>query len=232
MILSPASLPVATRRTLSYALLAALGLGLSSAPSLAAKAPKAPRTTAKKERPARPATAKESKAPKAPKTPEAAELPEPPRVEYTRIPVNPNLPSEISIVPHLSGEDRRARQREESERLRTLAPRAEAWTRAFRTEGAPFARTLDETLHMLRTAIGRGSRNICYPLQEATERLAAALPEAPDARIEAEIRTALSRVANGARICLEGRPTTAQTEIGRGAAVLARAAETIVNWGR
>jgi hypothetical protein len=66
----------------------------------------------------------------------------------------------------------------------------------------------------------------------ATERLAAALPEAPEPRLETEIRTALSRVANGARICLEGRPTTAQTEIGRGAETLARAAEAIVNWGR
>lgn len=227
MIPSPASLPVATRRTLSYALLAVLGLGLSSAPSLAAKAPKRQRTSPKKERPARPVTtARESKAP------EAAEVPEPPRVAYPRIPVNPNLPSEISIVPHISGEDPRARQREESERLRTLAPCAEAWTRAFRTEGVPFARSLDETLRMLRTAIGRSSRNICYPLQAATERLAAALPEAPEARLEAEIRGALARVANGARICLEGRPTTAQTEIGGGAAVLARAAETIVNWGR
>lgn len=230
MILSPVSAAprttLAAHRALSYALLAALGLGLSAAPSLAAKAPKRPHANPKKERPARPATAKESKAP------EAAEVAEPPRIEYPRIPVNPNLPSEISIVPHLSAEDRRARQREEGERRLTLAPRAEAWTRAFRTEGASFARSLDETLRMLRTAIGRGSRNICYPLQEATERLTAALPEAPDARLEAEIRSALARVANGARICLEGRPTTAQTEIGRGAEGLARAAETIVNWGR
>lgn len=226
MILSPASLPVVVRRACSLALIAALGFGLSGGPSFAAKAPKRPRAAAKKERTPQPKAARE------PKAPEAAEAPEPPRIEYPRIPVNPNLPSEISIVPHLSEVEKSARQRREAEIRRALAPRAEAWSRAFRAEAASFAGALDAALGTLRTAVGRGSRNVCYPLEAATDRLAAALPEAPEARLEAEIRTALSRVAHGARICLEGRPTTAQTEIRSGAAVLVRAAETILSWGR
>ncbi len=143
-----------------------------------------------------------------------------------------DLPSEIVIAPHFSPEQRRERERREAERLRALAPRAEAWTRAFRAAGVPFAKFVDETLRTLHTAIGRGSRNVCFPLQAATERLAEALPQAPDDRLERDIRAALARVANGARICLDGRPTSAQTEIRGGAMVLARAAETIVNWGR
>lgn len=228
MISSLAPRSFLTRRCLAFALLAALGLGLASPPALAAKAPKTPkkhRAANKKERPAQ--AAKDEA--QAQETPEIPETPEP---VYHPVPVDPNLPSEISIAPHFSARETQARDRRESERLRALAPRAEAWSRAFRAEGAPFVRFVDETLRTLRTAIGRGSRNICYPLQVATERLAAALPEAPEARLETEIRGALSRVANGARICLEGRPTTAQTEIGHGAATLARAAETIVNWGR
>ncbi len=215
-----------TRRCLSYALLVALGLALASAPALAAKAPKAPkkhRAVTKKEQRAETTNADVLESPETTKTPEP---------EFHPVPVNPNLPSEISIAPHFSPQDRLAGQARESERLRALAPRAEAWTRAFRAEGAPFVRFVGETLRTLRTAIGRGSRNVCYPLQVATERLAAALPEAPEARLETEIRGALSRVAHGARICLEGRPTTAQSEIGRGAETLARAAEAIVNWGR
>ncbi|HEV7667121.1 MAG TPA: hypothetical protein VGS22_01240 [Thermoanaerobaculia bacterium] len=220
-----APLATTTRRTLSYVLLAALGFGLPIAPCLAAKTPKHHRATPKKEKPAEPATAEASEAPE---TAEARE----PSAAYPRIPVNPNLPSEISIAPHFSAEQRQARQREEAERLRALAPRAAAWSQAFRTEGQPFARFVDETLRTLRTAVGRASRNVCYPLGVATERLAAALPEAPDTKLEGEIRSALARVANGARICLEGRPTTAQTEIRGGAEVFVRAAEAIVNWGR
>ena len=231
---SPVFRPAAARRAVSLALCAALAFGFSGAPPVEAKAAKRPRTEskkaakneAKKEKPTR------SEAQERASLPAATEAPEPPRIEYPRIPVDPSRPSEISIVPHFSPEDRRARQREETDRRLALAPRAEAWSRAFRTEGAPFARSLDEALRVLRTAIGRSSRNVCYPLQAATERLAATLPEAPDTRLEAEIRTALARVANGTRICLEGRTATAQTEIRGGAALLARAAETIVGWGR
>ncbi|MEP7011957.1 MAG: hypothetical protein ABJC13_16655 [Acidobacteriota bacterium] len=231
MIFSLAPASPRARRTFSCALVL-LWMSVAGLPAFAARAPKAPkapkaaktsgrhRAAAKNERPAETANADN------PKTPEA---PEP---EYHPVPVNPDLPSEISITPHFSVRDRQVRDQRDGDRLRLLAPRAQAWTRAFRAEGPPFARFVAETLQTLRSAIGRGSRNVCYPLQVATERLAANLPEAPEPRLETEIRSALSRVANGARICLEGRPATAQTEIGGGAAVLARAAETIVNWGR
>ncbi|HXU30711.1 MAG TPA: hypothetical protein VN851_09060 [Thermoanaerobaculia bacterium] len=226
MILSLALTPSTTRRALSCALLIALGLGLAGSPALAAKTPKTPkkhRAATKKERPADTANAE------AQKTPKTAETPEP---VYHPVPVDPNLPSVISIAPHFSAREEQARGRREDERRQALAPRAEAWTRAFRAEGPPFARYVAETLRTLRTAIGRGSRNVCYPLQVATEQLAAALPVAPEARLETEIRAALARVANGARVCLDGRPATAQTEIRGGAEVLARAAEAIVNWDR
>ena len=226
--LAPASTTPVVRRALSCFLLIALGLGLANSPALAAKAPKTPKTpgkhraATKKERPAETANADPTESPE-------TRTPEP---EFHPVPVNPDLPSEISIAPHFSAKERQTRELREGDRLRALAPRAEAWIRAFRAEGAPFVRFVDETLRTLRTAIGRGSRNVCYPLQVATERLAAALPEAPEVRLESEIRGALARVANGARICLEGRPATAQSEIGRGAETLARAAEAIVNWGR
>lgn len=237
MIPTAASAPCATRRSLSCALLVALGLGLSGAPAVASKAPKTPKPpktsgghrAAKKERVEERGSAASADTAESPESAILAGTPEP---VYNPVPVDPNRPSVISVAPHFSPQDRLARQARESERARALAPRAEAWSRAFRAEGAPFVSFVDQALRTLRTAIGRGSRNVCYPLQLATERLAAALPEAPEPRLETEIRGALSQVANGARICLEGRPTTAQTEIGRGAETLARAAEAIVNWGR
>ncbi len=211
----------AIRPAVSRVVLIALGLALASgSPTLAAKAKKQHRAEPRAAQPAGPEAPQE-------RTPTETLEPAPP-------PAAPrsNLPAEIVIAPHFSPGERRAREVAERERRQALAPRAEAWSRAFRAEGVPFARFLDQTLTTLRSAIGRSSRNICYPLSEATARLAAALPEAPDTRLEVEIRKALAQVANGARICLEGRPTTAQTEIGKGAEVLARAAERIVNWGR
>ncbi len=166
------------------------------------------------------------------KPPVEAAAPAPEVEPYVPVPVDPNLPSVISITPHSSSEERQVEALRQEDLRRTLAPRAEAWSRAFRTEGAPFARFLAESLHTLKTAIGRGSRNVCYPLSVATERLATALPEAPEGALERDVRTALARVARGARLCLEGRPTTAQTEIRTGAEVLLRAAEAISNWGR
>ncbi len=218
MTLSPSS---ASRRAVSRVVLVTLGLALAAvAPTLAAKASKRHRAEPRVERPAPSA--------------EPETLPESTPAEILEPPSSPrsNLPAEIVITPHFSSDQRRARELEERERLRALTPQAEAWSRAFRAAGVPFARFVEETLRTLRTAIGRGSRNVCYPLAQATDRLAEALPEAPEAHLESQIRKALAQVANGARICLEGRPTTAQTEIGRGAEVLARAADRIVNWGR
>ncbi len=212
----------AIRPAVSRVVLIALGLALVGVPpTLAAKDKKRHRAAPRAERPA-PSAEPETTTEVAP--PETLEPETPPSAPRS------NLPAEIVIAPHFSPAERRAREWQESARLRALAPRAEAWSRSFREEGGPFSRFVDETLWTLRTAIGRGSRNVCYPLSEATERLAAALPEAPEARLEVQIRKALAQVANGARICLEGRPTTAQTEIRRGAELLVRAAERIINW--
>lgn len=63
----------AARRALSAALLVALGLGLATAPALAAKAPKAPkkhRAAAQKERPAKAAKAETQEIPETPQLPE------------------------------------------------------------------------------------------------------------------------------------------------------------------
>ena len=139
-------------------------------------------------------------------------------------------PSSILIAPHGSEAERKARTRSAEARRRDLAPAAAAWAAIFRREAAPFSSLLAEALRTLATTAGLTARNVCHPLGIAADRLAAALPQAPEPDLERQIRAALRHLADGARRCLEGRPTTAQIDLGQGARQLAQAAGAIFAW--